>query len=405
MSAFMHFERLCEFGGRLAGSASERQAIDYARACLSDLAHGELASHPVTYDGWRALEASIEIDGGPLPVMPLPGSSSLPDGAAELGIVDAGRGTLADLDRHGGHLRGRAVVVTHEFMFAPDHVHRCAKLARALELGAALFVIANPRPGEGAVTGGVFPAMPAIGVDFETGERLRALARLGQPARFRLRTHIGPMQTETLDWSIAPTGRPDRDPWPEIIVSAHIDGHALAESAMDNASGVAVALAIAARHSAAPLRRHRLRVLIFSAEEFGLCGGAAYVAGLDAPQRRRIGAVFNLDCVGGSTSFGAMTSGFAMLETVARTAGSATGIDLQIHSPLLKNSDHYEFARVGIPAMRLIAGFGETEGRLRYVLTGRDRRDLVSENELAMARRLTETMIDLTDAGPGPVTL
>src|SRR5256885_1268230 len=56
-----------------------------------------------------------------------------------------------------------------------------------------------------------------------------------------------------------------------VVLSAHIDGHDLAESAMDNATGVAAALAVA-RACARFLRQcHRgLRICLFSAEEWAL---------------------------------------------------------------------------------------------------------------------------------------
>ena len=46
-------------------------------------------------------------------------------------------------------------------------------------------------------------------------------------------------------------------------------------------------------------------------------------------------------------------------------------------------------ARAGIPAFRLVAGFGDPSAAVRHVLTPLDRRELVAPHELDRAARLT----------------
>ena len=48
----------------------------------------------------------------------------------------------------------------------------------------------------------------------------------------------------------------------------------------------------------------------------------------------------------------------------------------------MRNSDHFNFARHGIPALRLIAGFDDANASARYLLTEADTRDRVSAGEL-----------------------
>jgi Zn-dependent M28 family amino/carboxypeptidase len=55
----------------------------------------------------------------------------------------------------------------------------------------------------------------------------------------------------------------------------------------------------------------------------------------------------------------------------------------------MRNSDHYNFARHGIPAFRLVAGFDDPASTLRYVLTPNDRAETVNAEELECAARLT----------------
>jgi Zn-dependent M28 family amino/carboxypeptidase len=59
----------------------------------------------------------------------------------------------------------------------------------------------------------------------------------------------------------------------------------------------------------------------------------------------------------------------------------------------MANSDHYNFARVGIPALRLVAGFDDPGSNLRYVLTPADTRDKVAPEELEAAARITERIV------------
>jgi Zn-dependent M28 family amino/carboxypeptidase len=52
---------------------------------------------------------------------------------------------------------------------------------------------------------------------------------------------------------------------------------------------------------------------------------------------------------------------------------------------MMANSDHYSFARRGIPALRLVAGFGRPESNVRHILTRGDTRDKVAPAELENA--------------------
>lgn len=136
-------------------------------------------------------------------------------------------------------------------------------------------------------------------------------------------------------------------------------------------------------------------MLVFSAEEFGLTGSAVYVKRLQADQRRRIRGVLNLDCVAGAKTMGIMTSGFESMREIAEDASRSSGVDIILHEPLLRNSDHYNFAVEGIPAVRIVAGFGQQSSKLRHVLTEGDTRDLCDQEELDAALDLVSAMLKI----------
>lgn len=150
--------------------------------------------------------------------------------------------------------------------------------------------------------------------------------------------------------------RPGR---PYLIVGAHLDTVAGAPGAEDNASGVGTLLAIA---EAAAERRTRLPVVLvaFGAEEprgpgddDHHYGSRAYVASLSGAERRSLQAMVSLDRVGvgAVVPVGSPAEPNALtdaLQAAARRVGVPTTID-----PFQRSSDHWSFARDGLPGARL----------------------------------------------------
>ena len=119
----------------------------------------------------------------------------------------------------------------------------------------------------------------------------------------------------------------------------------------------------------------------------GLLASESYVADLSESDRGAIALDVNLDSVAGADTIAVTISGFAELTELVAQASASSAIGADLHLPLVRNSDHYNFAVAGIPAVRIVAGFGDREACLRYVLTEGDRRDLVSAHELERAAR------------------
>src|SRR5262249_38696411 len=146
--------------------------------------------------------------------------------------------------RHADRIRGRIVMVRHEYPFAGAHVHRRVKLSLAQQMGAVGFLIAHTERGVGAVSGSSGRSggagIPALGIGVEAAEAFRGW-RAGTlaTARMVIDGDDHPARTCMLIADLPGRG-PD---W--VVVSAHIDGHPHGESAMDNATGVAVALGLA----------------------------------------------------------------------------------------------------------------------------------------------------------------
>jgi Zn-dependent M28 family amino/carboxypeptidase len=91
------------------------------------------------------------------------------------------------------------------------------------------------------------------------------------------------------------------------VLPAHVDGHDLADSAMDNGSGLAAVLAVIRALSPRIAKcRRGLRVMFFSVEEWALLGSAQYVAGPGEAEKAKIVLNINLDSVAGSPHLAAL---------------------------------------------------------------------------------------------------
>jgi hypothetical protein len=298
-------------------------------------------------------------------------------------VLSAGRGTPEEFAALGEALRGRIALVRHEYMFAAGHLHRRRKYGAALAAGAAGFLIAGPCPTStvaGSSGRGMEPGIPALGISPEAAARLAPVGGALARARIVIQAEDAPAETETQLFD-APGSGPG---W--VVLSAHIDGHDPAESAMDNATGVAVALAVvrALAPHAGQFKRG-LRLALFSAEEWALTGSRVYLAGLTEAERSGIALNVNLDSVGGAAALTALCSGFPALGDFVRAVSDASGVPVGVYMPLMENSDHANFAAHGIPALRLVAGFDDMGSNLRHVLTAADTRDKVQISELRLA--------------------
>jgi hypothetical protein len=389
------FHAICAFGGRLSGSGEDTAAIGWALSRMRQLG-GDARRLQVPYDGWRAGRVALTLVGSsrPLACRALLRSASTPAEGLEGELIDLGEGRTEDFDRAGAAVRGKIVLVRHEYPFSPRHLHRRRKYDLAVARGAIGFLIANPLPGGGLLSGSSgrprgAPGIPAAYVD--NGSAL-ALAQAAQAGAARVRLLVEGEEDESAVADLAildiPGGTDSR-----VVISAHMDGHDLGSSALDNATGVAVALA-AARALAPRIstQTHGLRLCFFTAEEWALAGSARYLADMDPAQRRTLKLNINLDTVGGDARLTALISDFPALAPFVERAGALAGIPVDSYLPLMPNSDHANFAAHGIPALRLVAGFDHPESPVNNILSPGDVPAVVQESELRAALRVTCAM-------------
>lgn len=371
---------ICDTGGRVAGSASEADARAYLERRARELG-GEYAEQTFTVTGLRSTGHAVRMEatGRELLSYPLLNCASVD---ASFEVIDLGRGTPADFEGARELIAGKAVLVRHEFPFSTNHVHRGVKLALAREYGAAAFLIGNNQPGAGPVSGsggaGEPGEIPAFGLSYDAAGELATALAFG-PARVHLAN-----AAERGEWTgrnifVRFPGRTDE----VVVLSAHIDGHGLAESAMDNGAGLATVLEVARRLGPRAAERERgLLLALFTFEEWALTGSAEFVAALDDAERAKIHCNVNVDTPVGYPRLYGLTAGNPLILELLRRASELGGTPVHPVYAHTTNSDHANFLAAGIPAVRLIGGYNDEAAGSRLLLTASDTRHRVEPLDL-----------------------
>ena len=114
------FNDICDCGGRLAGTDSEKKAFALLRERVRAASPANAGrSIPVPYGGWRAKRATLRLgDGTAAACHPLVRTIATAREGLTAEVVDLGRGTPEEFQSHAADIKGRIVLVRHELMFA-----------------------------------------------------------------------------------------------------------------------------------------------------------------------------------------------------------------------------------------------------------------------------------------------
>jgi Zn-dependent M28 family amino/carboxypeptidase len=150
--------------------------------------------------------------------------------------------------------------------------------------------------------------------------------------------------------------------WDHLGVGAAANGDSIYNGANDNASGVADLLAVARAAAASPPARRSLLFVFVTAEESGLLGSAYFaqtptvpaaqiVANLNIDGGNLLGRTRDLNVLGDTKS-----SLGPQLAAMIRPDGMRLSADLHPEAGHFYRSDHFSFAKAGIPAVSIGAG-------------------------------------------------
>jgi Zn-dependent M28 family amino/carboxypeptidase len=156
--------------------------------------------------------------------------------------------------------------------------------------------------------------------------------------------------------------------WDHLGIGPAVNGDSIYNGAEDNASGVADLLAVAHAAARRPAPKRSLLFVFVTAEESGLLGSAAFAQNPTMPIR---GIVANLNVDGGNVL--GVTRDFRVLGDTKSTLGPLFSRMIAVRgwrvSPdehpergAFYRSDHFSFARAGVPSVSIGAG-NDFEGK------------------------------------------
>jgi Iap family predicted aminopeptidase len=253
-------------GFRVAGTPEEREAVEFIAGEMRSIGLANVVEEPVPVDGWRLEEAYVELeDGTRFECASFGGVPETGPNGVEGELVAVGRGGRKQLDRV--DVAGKVALV--EWQVArlwPYHV--------GLELGlrgAKAMVLFAPEggpyyqvPGALGAFDGIWHAEgpPCVTIRREDAPRLHGLIRVV------LRAALKPAEGVNVVGEL-----PGRQRGLPAIVAGHHDGWFGA--AFDDATGVAVTLALARAFSEAGIRPQRTIAFVsHTAEEYGIAESA-----------------------------------------------------------------------------------------------------------------------------------
>jgi Zn-dependent M28 family amino/carboxypeptidase len=202
-------------------------------------------------------------------------------------------------------------------------------------------------------------SIPVVGASFAAGT---ALAEAGSTARVKVEA-----PRTIAQYNVIAESR-DGDPNNVVMVGAHLDSVQRGPGINDNGSGSAAILEVAVQMAKAK-PRNKLRFAWWGAEESGLLGSTAYVAGLSEADRAKIALYLNFDMVGSpnhvffiydgddSDAVGAGSGplGSAAIEKTFERYYTERGIAFK-GTDFTGRSDYGPFIAQGIPAGGLFTG-------------------------------------------------
>jgi Zn-dependent M28 family amino/carboxypeptidase len=163
--------------------------------------------------------------------------------------------------------------------------------------------------------------------------------------------------------------------WDHMGIAAPVEGDSIYNGALDNASGTSTVLTLAKAFANAPQKPKRsILFLLVTAEEQGLLGSDYYAQHPIYPTKQTVAAL-NMD---GMNIHGAMKDititgyGQSELETMAEEIGKTQGRyvlpDQEPEKGFYFRSDHFNFAKVGIPAINAKGGYDHWEKGREYAM-------------------------------------
>ena len=292
-------------GGRVTGTPAADRAADWAvqafRNADVDEVHTEKFTIPV---GWTEGHTHLEVltpVSFPVRLVSIGWSPAIAEGGITTDVVDAGMGNEAGFKKAGATADGAIVLIHSKFLVTWDDLTNeysigPAIIARAMKAGAVGVLWMSSRPNlllyrHTLAVNGELEKLPQAVVAREDAERMARFLAAGQTLRvhWEMPNHItGPVDSENVVAEIRGREMPDEF----VLLGAHLDSWDLGTGALDNGCNSAMVIdAARVIHASGTIPRRSIRFVLFTGEEQGLLGSAAYAHSHRGELDRMIAAV------------------------------------------------------------------------------------------------------------------
>jgi Zn-dependent M28 family amino/carboxypeptidase len=407
---------LVDVGNRMAGQEGEREGAEVVAGAFERAGLCGVEVNEFGIEGWWRGDAALGVPGrgeeygASHQVIALPGT---PAGSAEGELVDVGAGARSEFEA--ADLDGAVAMASSRTPDEADRwIHRMEKYVGAVEAGAEAFVFRNhvegclPPTGEVGYDNRPGP-IPAVGVSAELGARLERYCE-GGPATVSV--EVDCLNEPATSRNVEGVVGPDTDR--EVLVTAHVDAHDVAEGANDNGAGSAIVAEVGRLLAAAADELDtRVRLVTFGSEEIGLKGATHWV---ETHDREEVKCVINVDGAGGSRDLRVGTNGFGAFETAFAAVTDRFEAPLATGDGIMPHGDQWSFVQEGIPGAFVSAqsdssgrGYGHTHADTVEKLDPRDLRAIavqvaegaleLADDDTAVEHRSREAIRDEIDEG------
>ncbi|MEW2137666.1 M28 family metallopeptidase [Streptomyces sp. NPDC005409] len=289
-------------GTRVAGSKGHVQSAQYVEAVMKAAGY-EVTKNEFDFVYVETLAEKLTVNGAngrDVPIHLMTYTTSTPEGGVTAPVAVA----PVDADGTNGCEPGDFAAGTFTGKIALVKRGGCTfatKQANAAAAGAVGAIIYNNTAGalNGTIGDPAAGKVPTGGVTQAEGEKLAAEAAAG-PVEVTL--DIRELRENRKTYNvIAETRGGDEDN--TVFLGAHLDSVAAGPGINDNGSGSAGILQVAQRLASSQSKiKNKVKFAWWSAEEFGLLGSEAYVAGLTDEQKKQIKLYLNFDMIASPNS-------------------------------------------------------------------------------------------------------
>jgi hypothetical protein len=347
-------------GGRATGSAANLASVEWALQRFEDAGVRAWKEPFPMPELWLERSASATIGGDvsyTARVAAMPFSTGTGAAGVTAPVLDAGRGTPADLERLGDAVRGAFLVVETDLLvdvagLFQEYADATDFETRALPLGIAGIIYVGSRPNNilyrHNASRGPDNTHPMVVMERDAGTRLLRLLRAGATLSVTLHIDIEggePFESYNVIAEIPGSSSPEEI----VLIGAHLDSWDIGTGALDNGANVAMIMDVARQMRRLGMQpRRTIRFALWNGEEQGLIGSWRYTEQhLDEMERFVMASSFDIGTgriagffTGGRPEVAAATD--RALEPVA-----GLGPFQQIDAPIV-GTDNFDFMMQGV---------------------------------------------------------